>query len=77
MLDVLARVMKQNAELRFATDHAEYGVWALERLQAHSQFCALAPGDWGQRCADWPETRYEAKAIKAGRAPLYLRFLRN
>jgi tRNA (guanine-N7-)-methyltransferase len=78
MLDVLARTLKSGAELRFATDHADYGVWALERLQAHSQFrwLAQASEDWRGRAPDWPQTRYEAKAIKAGRAPLYLRFAR-
>jgi tRNA (guanine-N7-)-methyltransferase len=78
ILDDLARVMRPSAELRFATDDAGYLVWALERLMAHSAFAwtANAAADWRTRPADWPETRYEAKAIKAGRPSTYLRFIR-
>jgi tRNA (guanine-N7-)-methyltransferase len=79
MLDQLARVMRKGAEFRFATDDAGYRVWTLERLSAHPAFTWLArsPGDWRTRPADWPQTRYEAKAIAAGRACTYLRFVRR
>jgi tRNA (guanine-N7-)-methyltransferase len=78
MLDRLARVMKQGAELRFATDDNSYLVWTLERLSAHSAFAWLAQfaPDWRARPPDWPETRYEAKAIRAGSTCTYLRFVR-
>ncbi|MBV9552807.1 MAG: tRNA (guanosine(46)-N7)-methyltransferase TrmB, partial [Alphaproteobacteria bacterium] len=33
--------------------------------------------DWRERPTDWPETRYEAKARRAGRAPAFLRFERR
>jgi tRNA (guanine-N7-)-methyltransferase len=79
MLDELARVMKANAELRFATDDTGYLVWALERLMAHPAFAwmAEAPADWRARALDWPQTRYEAKAIRQGRTCTYLRFARK
>ncbi len=79
MLDELARVMKRGAELRFATDDAGYLDWALERFCAHSAFRWMAewPADWSIRPPDWPETRYEAKAKKAGRKCSYLRFARD
>jgi len=78
MLDRLARVMTQGAELRFATDDPGYLVWALERLSAHFAFAwsANAAEDWRTRPSDWPQTRYEAKAIAAGRPCTYLRFQR-
>jgi tRNA (guanine-N7-)-methyltransferase len=78
MLGELARVMKPGAELRFATDENGYLVWALERLTAHPAFVwsAQAPSDWRGRTPDWPQTRYEAKALKDGRACVYLKFLR-
>ena len=78
MLDRLARVMKQGAELRFATDDNSYLVWTLERLMTHPAFVWLArsAADWRARPADWPETRYEAKAIRAGSTCTYLRFAR-
>ena len=77
-LDELARVMKRGAELRFATDDAGYLGWALERLSAHPAFrwMAESAADWRARPPDWPETRYEAKALKAARQCSYLRFRR-
>jgi tRNA (guanine-N7-)-methyltransferase len=79
ILDHMARVMRPGAELRFATDDASYLVWTLERLVAHPGFRwkAETPADWRARPDDWPETRYEAKAITAGRICTYLRFERR
>jgi tRNA (guanine-N7-)-methyltransferase len=76
MLDQLARVLKPGAELRFATDDKTYLPYALERLMAHPGFNWLVdgPSDWKSRPADWPPTRYEAKAIKG--PPTFLRFAR-
>ena len=78
MLDELARIMKPGGEIRFATDDTGYLIWALERFIAHPSFTWLARGsaDWRTRPADWPETRYEAKAIKAGSSCTYLRCVR-
>jgi tRNA (guanine-N7-)-methyltransferase len=78
-LDQLARVMKPGAELRYATDDNGYLVWTLERLSAHPAFAWLAntAADWRARPDDWPQTRYEAKAIRAGSACTYLRFVRT
>jgi tRNA (guanine-N7-)-methyltransferase len=77
MLDELARVLRPDAELRFATDDKSYLAYALERLMAHPAFewTAKGPGDWKLRPADWPPTRYEAKAIKG--PPAYLRVRRG
>ncbi len=77
MLDELARVMVPGAELRFATDDKSYLPYALERLIAHPAFewTAKGPGDWKARPANWPATRYEAKAIKG--PPSYLALLRK
>jgi tRNA (guanine-N7-)-methyltransferase len=77
VLDELARVLKTGAELRFATDDKSYLAYTLERLMAHPAFewVAQGPGDWKRRPADWPPTRYEAKAIKG--PPAYLRVRRG
>lgn len=79
MLDSLARVLRPGAELRFATDDGGYLVWTLERLASHSAFhwAAQSPEDWRNRPEDWPETRYEVKAKRAGRVCNYLRFVRR
>ena len=78
-LTELARVMKNGAELRLATDDVDYLRWMLERAPVHPDFEWLArrPEDWRSRPADWPPTRYEQKAIAAGRAPFFLRLRRR
>jgi tRNA (guanine-N7-)-methyltransferase len=78
-LDALAEIMSDNAELRVATDDADYLCWILEHIIAHPAFEWLArrPGDWRERPPDWPPTRYEAKARAAGRPPAFLRIRRR
>jgi tRNA (guanine-N7-)-methyltransferase len=78
-LDRLAFILADGAELRLATDDADYLAWMLERATAHPDFAWLAqgPADWRERAADWPQTRYEQKALAAGRKPAFLRFRRK
>lgn len=78
-LDRLAVLMRGGAELRLATDHPDYRLWILEHLNAHPDFewLARAPADWRARAADWPATRYEAKALAQGRRPVFLRYRRR
>jgi tRNA (guanine-N7-)-methyltransferase len=76
MLDALARVMTDGAELRLATDDRDLLCWMLERAADHPAFEWLArrPCDWRERLPDWPPTRYEEKAQAAGRPAIFLRF---
>lgn len=78
-LDALAAAMRDGAELRLATDDRDYLAWMLERATGHRDFEWLArgPRDWRERPADWPPTRYEQKALAAGRRPAFLRFRRR
>ncbi|HEV3178088.1 MAG TPA: tRNA (guanosine(46)-N7)-methyltransferase TrmB [Stellaceae bacterium] len=78
-LDQLARVMKDGAELRLATDDIGYLRAMLELVPAHPAFAwqARGPADWLRRAADWPATRYEAKAVAAARIPHFLRCTRK
>ena len=77
-LDQLARVMKDGAELRVASDHADYIEWSLTHLSDHPAFFSIRTvQDWHQRPAEWPETRYVAKARAQGRAPVFLIFRRR
>jgi tRNA (guanine-N7-)-methyltransferase len=75
----LARVMQPGAELRVATDDPSYLRWILDHLPVHPAFSwqASGPADWRTRPPDWPATRYEEKALRQGRRPAYLRFLRT
>lgn len=78
-LDLLARVMKDGAEFRFGSDHMDYVSWGLEHICAHPDFewICNGPEDWRTRPDDWPQTRYEAKAIEQGKKCAYLRFRRK
>ena len=72
----LARIMKDGAEFRIGTDHPIYREWTMLQMAERSDFEWLAEGpqDWLTRPDDWPETRYEVKALE-GRAT-YFRFRR-
>jgi tRNA (guanine-N7-)-methyltransferase len=74
----LARLLKPGAELRAATDDPDYARWMLEVLLAEPRlkWTAERASDWRERPADWPATRYEEKALAAGRRPTFLRFRR-
>ena len=78
MLDRLAGIMSDCAELRIATDDDSYLCWILERITDHPAFEWLPrrPRDWRERPADWPPTRYEEKARAAGRLATFLRVRR-
>jgi tRNA (guanine-N7-)-methyltransferase len=78
MLAELARVARPGAELRFATDIDDYAGWTLRRFLASGDFIwrARAADDWRLPWRDWSGTRYEAKAKREGRKPVYLSFSR-
>jgi len=75
----LARVLQPGAQLRFATDIDDYAAWSLARLRATRDFVwrAETAQDWLKPWDNWTRTKYEAKAIAAGRDPVYLTFLRT
>lgn len=74
----LARVIAPGGMLRIASDIPHYIEWTLEHTARHPEFAAVHPeGGWRERPADWPPTRYEQKAVRAGRPPAYLEFRRG
>lgn len=78
-LDELARCLRGGGDLRLASDDPGYLRWILFELQRHPAFAwqVQGPDDWRRRPADWPPTRYEEKALAAGRRPAYLRYQRT
>ena len=76
-LDKLARVLKPRGELRFASDIPGYVEWTLTHtiFRDDLSWTARRADDWRKPWPGWPGTRYEAKALKAGRVPAYLTFL--
>jgi tRNA (guanine-N7-)-methyltransferase len=65
----LARVLRPGAEWRIATDDPTYQDWTAEVLAGQGFFAVPPPAT--ARPEGWPPTRYEAKALAAGRQPLY------
>jgi len=73
-----ARLLKPGSELRIASDIPDYVRWTLMHAQNAPAFewMAETAADWHERPNDWPKTRYEAKAVREGRTPVYLKFRR-
>jgi tRNA (guanine-N7-)-methyltransferase len=74
----LARVLQPGAEMRFATDWANYAAWTLEVFThaTHFTWTAECAADWR---TPWPghvPTRYEQKRL-GDCAPVWLRFQGN
>jgi tRNA (guanine-N7-)-methyltransferase len=78
-IDRIARVLKPGGEFRFGTDHPIYCRWALMQMAKRSDFRWLGDtaADFLTRPADWPQTRYEAKARRLGHEVWYFRWQRQ
>ena len=72
----LHRVLKPGALFCFASDIDTYVNWVLQHIDRHGGFewTASNASDWLTPFADWPSTRYEAKARREGRSSAYLTF---
>ena len=78
-LDRIARVLSPGGTFRVASDIDGYIAWTLFHLLRRDDFfwTAETADDWREPFAGWPGTRYEAKALAAGRKPTYLAFQRT
>ena len=78
-LGLLARALRPGGELRLGTDIGDYARTMLIALAAVPElhWTAQSPDDWRRRPADWPQTRYEAKALREGRRCAFLRMVRR
>ncbi len=78
-LGLMARALRPGSEVHFATDIDDYSAWTLARFLATESFTwkARESADWKQPWENWPGTRYEAKALREGRRPAYMTFVRN
>jgi tRNA (guanine-N7-)-methyltransferase len=74
LLHEVARVLRPGGEWRIASDDPTYQAWTDDVLAAQTQFAVTRVE---ARPADWPPTRYEAKAIQAGRQPVYWSSIRK
>jgi tRNA (guanine-N7-)-methyltransferase len=78
-IDAMARIVRPGGEFRFASDIADYVAWTLTRMMRSPDFVWTAEraDDWRRPWPGFSGTRYEAKAIREGRAPCYLIFKRR
>ena len=74
-LPLLARVLKPGGIWRVASDDPTYQAWVTDVMTAQTLFDAPPPAT--TRPEIWPPTRYEAKALREGRSPLYWTFTRR
>jgi tRNA (guanine-N7-)-methyltransferase len=77
-LSAIARVLRPDGEFRVASDEAQLILWMEEQVNTHPAFRpAPGTGPTGRvlnRPTDWPQSRYEQKALIAGRDPVLFRF---
>jgi tRNA (guanine-N7-)-methyltransferase len=67
--------LRKGGEFRFATDIEDYAEWTREEITKHGK---LRPSyDRDEPWPNWPGTRYEAKAARAGRSARYLAFRKD
>jgi tRNA (guanine-N7-)-methyltransferase len=79
-VDLIAQKLKPGGEFRFGTDHPVYLRHALMVMARHGhqfEWLAEKPADFLIRPSGWPETRYEAKALRQGHEVWYFRYARN
>jgi tRNA (guanine-N7-)-methyltransferase len=70
----MARVLRPGAEWRIASDDPTYQDWVAGVMSEQPYFRVPPPAP--ARPDGWPPTRYEAKALAAGRQPRYWTALR-
>ncbi|MGL4426404.1 MAG: tRNA (guanosine(46)-N7)-methyltransferase TrmB [Alphaproteobacteria bacterium] len=76
-LDQLARVLKDQGEVRVASDDLAYVEWIQDVFQQHPDFekkmiiTASSPETWPET---WPRTRYGNKALEQGKSCTFMIF---
>jgi tRNA (guanine-N7-)-methyltransferase len=83
-LALIAQALKPGGLFRFASDIDDYVGWTLVRALASPELASPEldwvgdhARDWRTPYPGWPGTRYEAKALREGRTPSYLTFVRR
>ena len=73
-LKEMARCLKPGGILRIATDHKVYKHWTLHQLHDCPLFkwTAKCGDDWKHEPHDWVQTKYQRKALREGRRPVFL-----
>jgi len=75
LLPLVARALKPGGLWRIASDDPTYQGWVEEVMAEATDFRLVSRET--TRPEDWPGTRYEAKALREGRHPIYWTFGRR
>ncbi|MBX9814843.1 MAG: tRNA (guanosine(46)-N7)-methyltransferase TrmB [Proteobacteria bacterium SG_bin5] len=77
-LDLIAAKLQPGGEFRLGTDDPTYCRWSMMVMRQRRDFRwrAASAADFLTRPADWPQTRYEAKARRQGHELWYFRYRR-
>lgn len=77
-LKELARIIKKGGILRIATDHKVYKSWTLRTMHKcpYFKWTAKCSDDWRKEPKDWVKTKYQQKAIREGRKPVFFEYER-
>lgn len=77
-LKQLARILKKGGKLHIATDHPVYKTWTLRQMHQNTDFrwTAKCGDDWRKEPQDWVQTKYQQKAIREGRRPVFFEYER-
>jgi len=72
----MARILKKGGLLQIATDHKVYKHHVLHIMHACPDFVwtAQKSDDWRLPPEDWVETKYQKKALKEGRKPVFFEY---
>lgn len=78
-LNELSRLLKSGGILRIASDDMNYIDWTLAQFAFREDFKMAEYSQQNRYLApnDWVNTRHELKALKQGKAPVYLDFVKN
>lgn len=68
-LPLLAHILKRKAYWHIASDDPTYQEWVKQVMSDQPYFEKIL--ETTTKPQDWPNTRYEQKAIRAGRTPIY------
>ena len=77
-LKELARILKPGGLFRVATDHPIYKRHVLRTMHECADFVwtAKCGNDWKREPEDWVKTKYQQKAVREGRRPVWFDFMR-
>ena len=77
-LQEIARILKPGGIFRIATDHKVYKAWTLRQMSQDNRFrwTARCGNDWKHEPQDWVRTKYQMKALREGRRPVFLDYER-